>query len=58
MSAPILTPEVDAALSTDPATARRRLARISSRPDFEAAESDSAGEAALVEVSPGHLVLR
>ena len=49
---------LDAALSTDPATARRRLARISSRPDFEVAQSESAGEAALVEVSPGHLVLR
>lgn len=46
---------LDAALSTDPATARRRLERISSRPEHVAAEPLST---VLAEVTPGHFVLR
>ena len=46
---------LDAALSTDPAQARRRLERISARPEPVGLEPDGT---ALAEVSPGHFVLR
>ncbi|MDR7185288.1 ABC-type oligopeptide transport system ATPase subunit [Microbacterium trichothecenolyticum] len=46
---------LDAALSTDPAQARRRLERISTRPEPVGLEPDGT---ALAEVAPGHFVLR
>jgi ABC-type oligopeptide transport system ATPase subunit len=46
---------LDAALSTDPRTARQRLERISTRPDPVGLEPDGT---TLAEVSPGHFVLR
>lgn len=46
---------LDAALSVDPLEARRRLERISSRPDQAAAPAEGT---ALAEVAPGHFVLR
>jgi len=46
---------LDAALSIDPVQARRRLERISTRPDLVGLEPEGT---ALTEVSPGHFVLR
>lgn len=46
---------LDAALSTDPATARGRLERLSGRPELVAADLLST---VLAEVAPGHFVLR
>jgi ABC-type oligopeptide transport system ATPase subunit len=51
---------LDAMLTTDPAEARRRLERVSARPEPAASDqtASKAHDTALAEVSPGHFVLR